>query len=281
MESHSKSKLGKGLGALIADKKDYIIEMDIGNIVQNPVQPRKTFEDEKIKELADSIIEKGILQPIIVREKNGKYEIIAGERRFRAATEAKLKKVPVIIKNVDDEESLELAIIENVQREDLNPIEEGEAYRVLIEKYDYTQEDLAKKLGKNRTTITNKLRALKLPETIKNYIAEGKISSGHAVAILSIDDNKEQLKFAQKIANDSISVRAAESMAKDIKKGTGKKSNRVESKTVEIVEIENKMRDFLGTRVKIKEIKGKGGKIEIEFYSEGDLERILETIGIN
>lgn len=281
MESHSKSKLGKGLGALIADKKDYIIEMDIGNIVQNPVQPRKTFEDEKIKELADSIIEKGILQPIIVREKNGKYEIIAGERRFRAATEAKLKKVPVIIKNVDDEESLELAIIENVQREDLNPIEEGEAYRVLIEKYDYTQEELAKKLGKNRTTITNKLRALKLPETIKNYIAEGKISSGHAVAILSIDDNKEQLKFAQKIANDSISVRAAESMAKDIKKGTGKKSNRVESKTVEIVEIENKMRDFLGTRVKIKEIKGKGGKIEIEFYSEGDLERILETIGIN
>ena len=158
MESHSKSKLGKGLGALIADKKDYIIEMDIGNIVQNPVQPRKTFEDEKIKELADSIIEKGILQPIIVREKNGKYEIIAGERRFRAATEAKLKKVPVIIKNVDDEESLELAIIENVQREDLNPIEEGEAYRVLIEKYDYTQEELAKKLGKNRTTITNKLR---------------------------------------------------------------------------------------------------------------------------
>ena len=281
MESHSKSKLGKGLGALIADKKDYIIEMDIGNIVQNPVQPRKTFEDEKIKELADSIIEKGILQPIIVREKNGKYEIIAGERRFRAATEAKLKKVPVIIKNVDDEESLELAIIENVQREDLNPIEEGEAYRVLIEKYDYTQEELAKKLGKNRTTITNKLRALKLPETIKNYIAEGKISSGHAVAILSIDDNKEQLKFAQKIANDSISVRAAESMAKDIKKGTGKKSNRVESKTLEIVEIENKMRDFLGTRVKIKEIKGKGGKIEIEFYSEGDLERILETIGIN
>ena len=281
MESHSKSKLGKGLGALIADKKDYIIEMDIGNIVQNPVQPRKTFEDEKIKELADSIIEKGILQPIIVREKNGKYEIIAGERRFRAATEAKLKKVPVIIKNVDDEESLELAIIENVQREDLNPIEEGEAYRVLIEKYDYTQEELAKKLGKNRTTITNKLRALKLPETIKNYIAEGKISSGHAVAILSIDDNKEQLKFAQKIANDSISVRAAESMAKDIKKGTGKKSNRVESKTVEIVEIENKMRDFLGTRVKIKEIKGKGGKIEIELYSEGDLERILETIGIN
>lgn len=281
MESHSKSKLGKGLGALIADKKDYIIEMDIGNIVQNPVQPRKTFEDEKIKELADSIIEKGILQPIIVREKNGKYEIIAGERRFRAATEAKLKKVPVIIKNVDDEESLELAIIENVQREDLNPIEEGEAYRVLIEKYDYTQEELAKKLGKNRTTITNKLRALKLPETIKNYIAEGKISSGHAVAILSIDDNKEQLKFAQKIANDSISVRAAESMAKDIKKGTGKKSNRVDSKTVEIVEIENKMRDFLGTRVKIKEIKGKGGKIEIEFYSEGDLERILETIGIN
>ena len=132
MELSNKSRLGKGLGALITEKKEYIVEIDIGRIIQNPSQPRKKFEDEKIKELAASIIEKGILQPIIVREKEGKYEIVAGERRFRAANEANLKKVPVIVKNVGDEESIELAIIENVQRENLNPLEEGEAYKLLI-----------------------------------------------------------------------------------------------------------------------------------------------------
>lgn len=281
MELSNKSRLGKGLGALITEKKEYIVEIDIGRIIQNPSQPRKKFEDEKIKELAASIIEKGILQPIIVREKEGKYEIVAGERRFRAANEANLKKVPVIVKNVGDEESIELAIIENVQRENLNPLEEGEAYKLLIEKYDYTQEELAKKLGKNRSTITNKMRALKLPEEVKRYILEGKISSGHAVAIMSIDNESEQIKFADKIANESLSVRSAETLAKEIKNSTISKISRNDKKSVEILEIENKMRDFLGTRVKIKESKNKSGKIEIEFYSEGDLERILETIGIN
>lgn len=281
MELSNKSRLGKGLGALITEKKEYIVEIDIGRIIQNPSQPRKKFEDEKIKELAASIIEKGILQPIIVREKEGKYEIVAGERRFRAANEANLKKVPVIVKNVGDEESIELAIIENVQRENLNPLEEGEAYKLLIEKYDYTQEELAKKLGKNRSTITNKMRALKLPEEVKRYILEGKISSGHAVAIMSIDNESEQIKFADKIANESLSVRSAETLAKEIKNSTISKINRNDKKSVEILEIENKMRDFLGTSVKIKESKNKSGKIEIEFYSEGDLERILETIGIN
>jgi len=281
VESSNKSKLGKGLGALISEKKEYIVEIDINKIIQNPAQPRKKFEDEKIRELAASITEKGILQPIIVREKEGKYEIVAGERRFRAATEANIKKVPVIVKNVDDEESIELAIIENVQRENLNPIEEGEAYKLLIEKYDYTQEELAKKLGKNRSTITNKMRALKLPEKVKNYILEGKISSGHAVAIMSIDNEAEQITFAEKITAESLSVRNAETMAKEIKNSIAVKSIRSDKKSVEIMEIESKMRDFLGTRVKIKESKNKSGKIEIEFYSNGDLERILETIGIN
>ncbi len=281
MELSNKSRLGKGLGALITEKKEYIVEIDIGRIIQNPSQPRKKFEDEKIKELAASIIEKGILQPIIVREKEGKYEIVAGERRFRAANEANLKKVPVIVKNVGDEESIELAIIENVQRENLNPLEEGEAYKLLIEKYDYTQEELAKKLGKNRSTITNKMRALKLPEDVKKYILEGKISSGHAVAIMSIEDESEQIKFADKIVNESLSVRSSETLAKEIKNSATSKISRNDKKSVEILEIENKMRDFLGTRVKIKESKNKSGKIEIEFYSEGDLERILETIGIN
>lgn len=281
MELSNKSRLGKGLGALISEKKEYIVEMDISKIIQNPAQPRKKFEDEKIRELAASITEKGILQPIIVREKEGKYEIVAGERRFRAATEAKLKKVPVIVKNVGDEESIELAIIENVQRENLNPIEEGEAYKLLIEKYDYTQEELAKKLGKNRSTITNKMRALKLPEKVKNYILDGKISSGHAVAIMSIDNEAEQINFADKITEESLSVRNAETMAKEIKNSSVVRTVRNDKKSVEILEIEGKLRDFLGTRVKIKESKNKSGKIEIEFYSNGDLERILETIGIN
>lgn len=285
MELSNKSRLGKGLEALIstaADKREYIIELEPSKIIQNPTQPRKKFEEDKIRELANSILEKGIIQPIIVREKEGKYEIVAGERRYRAAIEAKMKKIPAIIKNVDDEESLELAIIENVQRENLNPIEEGEAYKLLIEKYSYTQEELAKRLGKNRTTITNKIRALKLPEDIKKMMAEGRISSGHAVAVMSIEDEKEQINFAKMLEEGNITVREAEKISKEIKEKAGKKSKKiVDKKKIEIIEMENRLRDFLGTKVKIKESKENRGKIEIEFYSEGDLERIFETIGIN
>jgi ParB family transcriptional regulator, chromosome partitioning protein len=285
MELSGKSRLGKGLEALIStssDKREYIIELEPSKIIQNPTQPRKKFEEDKIRELANSIIEKGIIQPIIVREKDGKYEIVAGERRYRAAIEAKMKKIPAIVKNVDDEESLELAIIENVQRENLNPIEEGEAYKLLIEKYSYTQEELAKKLGKNRSTITNKIRALKLPEDVKKMIADGKLSSGHAIAIMAIEDEVEQIKFAQKVENEKITVREAEQISKEIKEKSGRKSKKViDKKKIEIIEMENRLRDFLGTKVKIKESKENRGKIEIEFYSEGDLERIFETIGIN
>ncbi len=280
-----KSRLGKGLEALIStsvDKREYIIELEPSKIIQNPTQPRKKFELEKIKELANSIMEKGIIQPIIVREKEGKYEIVAGERRYRAAIEAKMEKIPAIVKNVDDEESLELAIIENVQRENLNPIEEGEAYKLLIEKYSYTQEELAKRLGKNRSTITNKIRVLKLPDDIKKMMAEGKISSGHAVAVLAIENIEEQLKFAKMLEEGNISVREAEKISKEIKEKSNKKSKKIiDKKKIEIVEMENRLRDFLGTKVKIKESKENRGKIEIEFYSEGDLERIFETIGIN
>ena len=280
-----KSRLGKGLEALIStsvDKREYIIELEPSKIIQNPTQPRKKFELEKIKELANSIMEKGIIQPIIVREKEGKYEIVAGERRYRAAIEAKMEKIPAIVKNVDDEESLELAIIENVQRENLNPIVEGEAYKLLLEKYSYTQEELAKRLGKNRSTITNKIRVLKLPDDIKKMMAEGKISSGHAVAVLAIENIEEQLKFAKMLEEGNISVREAEKISKEIKEKSNKKSKKIiDKKKIEIVEMENRLRDFLGTKVKIKESKENRGKIEIEFYSEGDLERIFETIGIN
>ena len=285
MELSGKSRLGKGLEALIstaADKREYIVELEPSKIIQNPSQPRKKFEEDKIRELADSIMEKGIIQPIIVREKDGKYEIVAGERRYRAAIEAKMKKIPVIIKNVDDEESLELAIIENVQRENLNPIEEGEAYKLLIEKYSYTQEELAKRLGKNRSTITNKIRALKLPDEIKKIMAEGRLSSGHAIAVMAIENRDEQIKFANILAEGNVSVREAEKISKEIKEKECKKSKKViDKKKIEVVDMENKLRDFLGTKVKIKESKEYKGKIEIEFYSEGDLERIFETIGLN
>ena len=181
-------------------------------------------------------------------------EIVAGERRYRAAIEAKMKKIPVIIKNVDDEESLELAIIENVQRENLNPIEEGEAYKLLIEKYSYTQEELAKRLGKNRSTITNKIRALKLPDEIKKIMAEGRLSSGHAIAVMAIENRDEQIKFANILAEGNVSVREAEKISKEIKEKESKKSKKViDKKKIEVVDMENKLRDFLGTKVKIKE----------------------------
>lgn len=272
------SRLGKGLGALISDSagKDYIKEVEIDKIIPNPMQPRKIFDLEKIDELSQSITEQGILQPIIVRQINNNYEIIAGERRFKAAKKAGLLKVPVIIKKADDEESLEIAIIENVQREDLSAIEEGEAYKLLIEKYNYTQEALANRLGKNRATITNTLRLLKLPTQIKDDINSGKMTSGHARAILAIENEKEQLKIAEKVINENLSVRDVEKLVKDKKEP--KKPARVEKKKLEIVEIESMLRDFLGTKVKIKDGNNKG-KIEIEYYSDGDLERILETIG--
>jgi ParB family chromosome partitioning protein len=257
MELSGKSRLGKGLEALIstsADKREYIIELEPSKIIQNPTQPRKKFEEDKIRELANSIMEKGIIQPIIVREKEGKYEIVAGERRYRAAIEAKMKKIPAIVKNVDDEESLELAIIENVQRENLNPIEEGEAYKLLIEKYSYTQEELAKRLGKNRSTITNKIRALKLPDDVKKMMADGKLSSGHAVAVMAIEGEAEQISFAKMLEEGNVTVREAEKISKEIKEKSNKKSKKIiDKKKIEIVEMENRLRDFLGTKVKIKE----------------------------
>jgi len=270
--------LGKGLNALIKEK-EYILELEIDKIEANPLQPRKNFDESKIEELSESIKENGIIQPIIVRKTDEKYEIIAGERRYRAAKQAKLSKIPVIVKEAEDEKSLEIAVIENIQREDLNPVEEGEAYKLLIEKYGYTQEKLAQKLGKKRTTITNKLRILKLPQDIKNAIKNGDISSGHARAMLSIESELEQAEIAKQIIEENLSVRNVEDIVKT--KKTNIKKEKVNDRRIEIVEVENRLRDFLGTKVKIKEGKNKRGKLEIEFYSEGDLERIVETIGIN
>lgn len=279
MELSSENKrLGKGLESLISsggDRKEYIKEIEVDKLIPNPTQPRKNFDLEKIEELSNSIKENGILQPIIARQIGETYEIIAGERRFKAALLAGIKKVPVIIRKMEDDKSLEIALIENIQREDLNPLEEADAYKLLIEKYKYTQEELANKLGKNRATITNTLRLLRLPDQIKNDINIGKISSGHARAILSLDGEKEQLKIADKVVKESLSVRDVEKLVKDKKEL--KRSQKMDNKKIEILEIENKLKEYLGTKVKIKDGNNKG-KIEIEYYSNGDLERIAESM---
>lgn len=267
-------------------KKNYenltsnILELELKVIKLNPTQPRKVFDDKKIKELSESIKKNGIIQPILVRKKDENYEIIAGERRYRAAKLAGLKTVPAILKDTDDKLSLELAIIENIQRENLNPLEEGLAYETLIQKYSYTQEELAKNLGKKRSTISNTLRLLKLPEEIKEMIVEGEIKEGHARAILALIDESSMLKLSKKIIEENMSVRKTEEIVKEEKKNKIAKKNILEEKTIEIEEIENKLVSYLGTKVKIKNEKTNKGKIEIEFYSDGDLERILETIGI-
>ncbi len=280
------SRLGKGLGALITTKKDelekkeFIMECDVTKIKANPLQPRKKFKEDKINELANSIAENGILQPIIVREKDGGYEIIAGERRYRAALKLNMKRIPLIVKKVEDIETLELAIIENIQRENLNPVEEAVAYQQLQEKHKYTQEKLAKKLGKSRSVITNAIRLLKLPEEVIEMLTQNEISSGHARAILVEKDPKKQLKLAELVRKEGLSVREIEKKVKEKNKVVTKKNFKLVNKKKEIINIENKMTDFLGTKVKIKHSKKEIGKIEVEYYSEGDLIRILETMGM-
>ncbi len=284
MESLSKSRLGKGLNALIPQSKNEntnIFEVELKKIRSNPLQPRKNFELSKIDELAASIKENGILQPIIVKEITDveyEYEIVAGERRYRAASKLNMEKIPVIIRNVAEDKSLELAIIENVQREDLNPIEEAEAYKMLLEKYNYTQEELARKLGKNRATITNTMRLLKLPSEVKQNLISGNLSSGHARAVLALENKNEQMEITEKIIEKNMSVREVEEIVQERKRK--KKIVRSENRKVEILTAEGKLREYLGTKVKILDSKNDKGKIEIEYYSIGDLDRILETIGM-
>lgn len=287
MALSTNGRLGKGLGALIPktkEEKEAIFEINLGEIVPNKLQPRRSFNDDSIEELAISIKENGIIQPIIVTRKNDKYEIIAGERRFRAANFLGLKKVPVIIKNIKEDKSLEIAIIENVQRENLSPLEEGQAYNLLMEKYGYTQEDLANKLGKNRATIANMIRLLRLPNELKEMLTDKKISSGHARALLAIKNEKEQMKLAKIVSKEKLSVRDIEKIVKEQSQSTKKiiktKHKEMETKKLDLISKEENLKEFLGTKVKIKACKGNKGKIEIEFYSDGDLERILETIGI-
>jgi len=273
---------GLGMEALINtqinDLKDNLgntVEVDINKIEPASSQPRRRFEEEKLLELAASIKEYGIIQPIIVRKENDYYKIIAGERRWRAAKIAGITKIPVVIKDIDEKEAFELALIENLQRADLNPLEEAEGYRRLIEEHGFTQEALAQKIGKNRTTITNSLRLFNLDPRVMNFVVENKISGGHSRALLALPADA-QFELAEKIIEEDLSVRAVETIVKRwLEKPNF--SDKKKAKPSYLSSIEKEFMSVLGTKVSI--INGrKKGKIEIEYYSDKDLERILELV---
>jgi len=276
--------LGRGLGALINEdttknNKEQFFEVDLDLIEPNSEQPRTRFSENNLEELTQSIRANGVVQPIIVRKKGGIYEIVAGERRWRASQRAGLQKIPVIVKEVSDEKLLELALIENIQRQELNPIEEARAYKNLVEKLGLTQEIIAERVGKNRTVITTALRLLKLPKDIQELVEEEKISAGHGRALLMISEIETQRQLTKNIIELSLSVRETEKAIKRLNKNNGVT---VEIEVVKpkvdanVQAAETKLRRYLGTNVQVvPDGKGTGGKIEVEYYGESDLDRIF------
>lgn len=251
----------------------------ITKVEPNRKQPRKFFDEDKLQELADSIKQFGLLQPILVQDRKDYYEIIAGERRWRAARLAGLKEVPVIIKNYSDQEIVEIALIENIQREDLNPIEEAQAYKRLLEEFNLKQDEVAERVSKSRAAVTNSIRLLKLGDRVQQMVIDDMISTGHARALLAVEDEEEQYNLAQKIFDEKLSVRDIEKMVKNLHKPV--KVKKLDDKALQAIylDIEDKLKQKLSTKVAVTS-KGEGtGKIEIEFYSHEDLERILEMIG--
>lgn len=275
-----KTALGKGLEALIPEKGEELLYLEINRIFPGGEQPRKTFKDSSLKELAVSIKERGVLQPVIVsRLGDGSFRLVAGERRWRASQLAGLKKIPAIVKNVASKDALEIALIENIQREDLNPVETAEAFNRLLKDFNLTQEELSEKVGKERATVANYLRLLKLPEEIKSLISDGSLSMGHARAVLSIEGRAHQIEAVRKIITKGLSVREAEALAKNISlAGTKKLKGHKLHKDPQIASLEDKLIKSLGTKVKIQHKGKKGGKIEIEYYSLDELDRLLEIL---
>jgi ParB family transcriptional regulator, chromosome partitioning protein len=286
----AKKVLGKGLMALLDDhvrenvmsERDVTIKKRIEDIVLSKItpnqdQPRKDFTD--IQELAASILEKGILQPLLVRKQEHGYQIIAGERRFRAAQSLKLEKVPVIILEADEEEALELALIENVQRKDLNPVEEAAAYKSLMDRFNLSQEEVSRKVGKERSTVANALRILTLPKGIIEDVSRGTISAGHAKILASMKSEKEQRSWRNRIVKDSLSVRNLEDLFKDRKQVTAEKKEAKHpvSRDVFLKNLERSLEEFFSTKVRVRGNHRKG-KIEMEYYSMDDLERIKDKI---
>lgn len=277
-------RLGKGLDALLAnmepEKEETVREIPIKEIRPNPYQPRKVFDKKAIEELRDSIIEHGILQPIIVRKSIKGYEIVVGERRYRAAKEAKLEKIPAVVRELSEQQMMELAVLENLQREDLTPIEEGAAYQLLMERLSLTQEELAKRLGKSRPHIANHIRLLSLPPKIQQLISDGKISMGHGRALLGLRKKDKMNVVVEKILKEGLNVRQVEQFIQKLNENVSRETKKTkEVKNIFIKEQETFLRERFGTTVKIKQNKNKKkGKIEIEFFSEEDLERILQIL---
>lgn len=272
--------LGKGLNAFFTSmdvgKEEIVQEVSIKELRPNPYQPRKFFEKEALEELKQSIIEHGILQPIIVRKSIKGFEIVVGERRFRAAKEAKLATVPVVVREMSEQQMMELAVLENLQREDLSPIEEARAYQLLIEKLNLTQEELAKRLGKSRPHIANHIRLLTLPTNIQELISNGKISMGHGRALLGLKQKAKLPLLVEKILKENLNVRQLEHLIQQLNENVPRETKKPKpEKDLFLKEQESFLRERFGTTVHIKQSKNKG-KIEIEFFSKDDLDRILE-----
>ena len=295
-----KSGLGKGLDSLIPSagakksnpaksevKKEVVVEkvvkkeevmLKITEVEPSREQPRKNFNEDALLELADSIKQFGIIQPLIVQKQDDYYEIIAGERRWRAAKLAGLKEVPVIIKNYTEQERVEIALIENIQREDLNPIEEALAFRRLLTEFELKQDELAERVYKSRTAVTNSMRLLKLDERVQQMVVDEKISTGHARALLAVEDKEQQYTLANKIFDEKLSVRETERLMKNFQKEKeNKKSQKTENEFI-YKGIEEKIKMILGTKVTVNHKKNNKGRIEIEYYSNEELERIMDLL---
>ena len=256
------------------------LELKVSEIEPNQDQPRKAFDQEQLEELADSIRKYGVLQPLLVQKKGESYEIIAGERRWRAAKLAGLKTIPVVIREYSPQQAMEIALIENVQREDLNPIEEARAYQRLMQEFSLKQEEIAERVSKNRTTITNSMRLLNLASEVQQMLVEGRIASGHARALLAVADPYQQLELAKKVEAERMSVREVEKAVKLLGKEKKEKKKTQVDEAVELVfqDMENRMKTVMGTKVNISRKDKSKGKIEIEYYSEAELERLVELI---
>jgi ParB family chromosome partitioning protein len=275
-----KTGLGKGMAALLpgADEegKSFFF-CPIEEIRPNRSQPRKTFSHEKLEELAASIREKGIIQPLVVRKKSDHYELIAGERRWRAAQKAGLREVPVVIQDVSDDTALEMALIENIQREDLNAVEEAEAYQALLDNFSLSQEDLARRVGKERSTVANSLRLLKLPAEIKRDITEDRLTMGHARALLALDSLEQMKKGRDEILKRQLTVRQAEGFVKMLKSGTARK--KAKSPDPHLAEVVEQLKRHFRAKVALRHA-GRGGRLEISYTSLEDLTRIIEIINL-
>lgn len=269
--------LGKGLEELFGVEEESVQEVEIKQIRPNPYQPRKNFEADAIEELKDSILQYGVLQPIIVRKAIKGYEIVVGERRFRASKEGGLKTIPAVVRELTDEQMMELALLENLQREDLSPMEEAEAYERLIHELNIKQDELAKRLGKSRPHIANMVRLLSLPEKVRAMINSKELTMGHGRALLALKEEEEIILVADKIRKEQLNVRQVEKLITQLNEKKQKKKKKTTKKDVFISSKEAELRDFFGTSVNIQQGKRKG-KIEIEYFDQDDLNRILELI---